>query len=525
MLRAFWTYDPISGRRDNDKWFFDKSVWQKMYRTMNGCRFNAMFFSVAEAFSFMIEQTTYRDSKLIDDAAAIEYQQMYHWVFKNALDYDIAPYLVFNPLNIPSTVDGAEYLRHGMTALLDKYPELSGIMLDGIATPQNIELIQHAVVDVLDAVRPDVALVIGAGGGIDADVITSSLTRRANHKMDYCVKYTSDHLVEHNHDAMFAKWTDAADAENIIAEFAFANFEPWTSFSFDTVGNILSNIAEMGCSGFSLLPLSPRQWPHISDSFFKYQWQRDLVWYSVWGGTGIEQLKQENKPKWLIRNFKFISGFEAGSRIMELLSLYFAGDRSSAWRPQYCAVDTQRGPHLMSIDDMLQPGGLSEYSGRDWWEEITGDRAIHLGEYILNGAPENTYGPEEFIEELTDLAGLAVGAGEKGMRSASGEKELPGLSRDAFCMGRLGEFYVQRSRAALSHARGEDAEAVEHVARALGLYREIVGIDSTHREAFSMAWYQTSIHRSWEPVLDVLEREYADVQTGDFKPGRDYPLT
>lgn len=523
MLRAFWTYDPIPDRRDDDKWFFDKSVWQKMFRTMNTCQFNAMFFSAAEVLPCMIGLSVCPDDNLIDEAAADGYQQMYHWIFQNALDYDIAPYLVLNPLRVPSDADPVEYIRHCMAALLDTYTELSGIVLEGDAAPQNIKLIQQAVVDVLDAARPDAALIIRAGG-VDADFITSSLTRRGNRKIGYCVKYTSDHLVDHNNDEAFARWVDAVDGENIIAEFGFANFEPWTCFSFDTITNILSNLTEAGCLGLAPLPLSPGQWPHVSDSFFKYQWQRDLIWYSAWGGMGIEQLKRQNRPKWLIRNFRLISGFEAASRIIELLTLYFAGDRTSAWRPQYCSVETERGPHLMSLSDMLQPGGLSEYSGRDWWEEITGDPAIHLGEYILKGAPENTYGPEELIEELTDLAGLAVAAGEKGLRSASGEKELPSFSRDALCMGRLGEFYVERIRGALSHAREENAEAAEHVARALGLYRELVDIDSTHREPFAPAWRQTTICGSWEPILNVLEREYADVQKGVFKSGRDYPI-
>ena len=56
---------------------------------------------------------------------------------------------------------------------------------------------------------------------------------------------------------------------------------------------------------------------------------------------------------------------------------------------------------------------------------------------------EDAYGPDELIEELADLSEQAVSAGEKGMRNASSEKELPSFARDAVCMGRLGEFYVR----------------------------------------------------------------------------------
>jgi hypothetical protein len=204
-----------------------------------------------------------------------------------------------------------------------------------------------------------------------------------------------------------------------------------------------------------------------------------------------------------------VGGFEAGSRILELLALYFAGDKSGNWRPQLCSI----GEHLFSIEDMLHLDDMPAFVARNWWEEITGDKVVHLGEYVESGTPEDAYGPEELIEELSDLSQQAIAAGEKGMRNASGEKELPSFARDAFCMGLLGEFYVARFRAALSHARGDDAEAVEHLTRALGLYREIAAVDSSHRDP-----------SNWAGVVEALQCEQADASGGVFKRGSEYPI-
>lgn len=510
MHRAFWTFAPATDGRD-DKWFFDKSVWQKMFRTMTGSGFNRLFFFNAHPYATMIDISAYPDEKIVDDDAAVDYRQMYHWILEAALDYDIAPYLAFD-------ADGSDldFTRRCMRTLLDDYPMLRGLVICGLDGLSAIDLAQRGMVDVLDSVRPDAALYLQSGA--NSEDITR-ITRRGNRKIGYLVKYTHDHFVDENPDEQFTRWIDKVGADNVIAEFEFANFEPWTSFSFDTAGGALANLESL-----ALKPLSPNQWPQVSDTFFKYQWQRDLVWYSVWGGSSIEKLKKQGSPKWLARNPGLIIGFEAASRILEILSLYFAGDRTSAFRPQYSSLDSANGPHLMSIADILRPEDISEYSGRDWWQEITGDPVVYLGEYIHRGSPENTYGPEELIEEVSDLSSLAVAAGEKGMRSASGEKELPGFARDAFCMGRLGEFYVERLRAALSHARCEDAEAAEHTARALGLYRELAAVDSTHRDKFTLHWRHSSAEGGWQSIIDALERECADVSKGDFKPGSEYPI-
>ena len=175
-------------------------------------------------------------------------------------------------------------------------------------------------------------------------------------------------------------------------------------------------------------------------------------------------------------------------------------------------------PSATDIDD--QPG----FSGRNWWQEVTGDRVVHLDEYIKSGTPPDAYGPDELIEELADLSAQAVDSGDKGMRRASGEKELPAFARDAFCMGRLGEFYVERFRAALCHGRGNDREALEHMARALGLYREIRGVDSSHRGRFRAITGRCAILGDWLDTIRALEAECNDAAKGEFKHGSRYPI-
>jgi len=434
---------------------------------MGGCGFNAVVFG---------------DARPIDGPA--DYQQMLKWVFETALDYNIAPY-VFIDLS-----DDASRLCADLREMVETYTNLRGLFLSRG---------DQAVVDAIDAARPDAAIFICGSEEPNADAVT----RRGGRKIGCSMKYSGDHLVDGNPDPAFLRSVEAVGAENVVAEFSISNFQPWTSFSYDTVESALANLGELGCEGFCVHPLSVDEWPQTSDTFFKYQWQRDLVWYSVWGGTGVEQLARQGQPKWLVRNVRVMSGFQAGSRIPELLSLYFGGD--GTWRPQLCSVLGDGELRLLTIEDMLHLENIPEFRKLDWWTQITGDRVVHLAEYIASGSPEDAYGPEELLEELTDLSGQAVAAGEKGMRSASGEKELPGLARDALCMGRLGEFYVERLRAALAHARGDDSEAIEHLTRALGLYREIAAVDSSHRE-----------DGEWASVLKALEAEHANAEKGVF---------
>jgi hypothetical protein len=550
MMRAFWTWDPVSCGTyrafdepyayANNKWFFDKSVWQKMFRAMSGCGFDAMVLTNTHPFPFMVDLEKYPEARVLDESEFDEYRTMHHWIIDAALDYDIAPYLLFFSIYMPdslmksrgikpeaaaiATDFSLEYTHYCVRRLLDEYPDLTGIFADASEniSGRRSEFIQHAVVDALDAVRPDAQLYLRGWHAEPEEMV--SVKRRGGRPIHYSVKYTYEHLVDPNPDPVFTRWVDAVGAENVAAEFWVSNFEPWTSFSHDTVEGILSNLQDVGCRGFSLHPLALYDWPKSSDTHFKYQFQRDLVYYSVWGGLGTAELLRRGQPKWLLRNHRLLPGFEAGSRILELLALYFAGDKQNQWHPQFCSVQDADGAHLFSVDDMLHLADLPAFWGRNWWEEITGDRVVHLAEHVDSGAPEDAYGPEELIEELADLAEQATGAADKGMRSASGEKELPSFARDAFCMGRLGEFYVERLRAALAHARGDDAEALDHMARAIGIFKEIRSVDSSHRGPFRAITGRGVIVGDWSGTTRALEAEHADASTGEFKPGGSYQV-
>ncbi|MGC8861790.1 MAG: hypothetical protein ACP5R5_03330 [Armatimonadota bacterium] len=569
MLRALWTWLPFASGTwrafdepfayANNRWFFDKSVWQKMFRTMSSCGFNAIVFANTHPFPFMVDLPAYPEARVIAEEDLRAYQGMCRWVFDTAVEYDIAPYLLFFSIYYPRPMlesrgipaqardkHGAyvptdlalEYTHYCVREFLSTYPQVAGVFADAseAVSGRRAEFLQQAVVDALDAVRPDAALYIRGWCG-EPEEFVSGIKRRGNRSITYSIKYTWEHLVDPNPDPMFTRWVEAAGAPSVAAEFWISNFEPWTSFSYETAEAILENLADLGCAGFSMHPLSLYEWPGTSDTGFRYQFQRDLVWYSIWGGSGLERLLDQGRPRWLLRNQKLIPGFQAASRIMELLALYFAGDRQNQWHPQFCSIrdygtceepmlaaQQAAPPRLFSVEDMLHLDDQPVFWGRDWWHEITGDRVVHLAEYVASGTPENAYGPDELIEELADLAEQAVSAGEKGMRSASGEKELPSFARDAFCMGRLGEFYVERLRAALSHARGDDAEALEHMSRALGLYRDIRAVDRSHRAPFRVVTGRCALICDWLDVIQALEAEYEDASRGEFNRGVSYPI-
>lgn len=553
MLKAFWTWDPVASGSyrafdepfaySNNRWFFDKSVWQKMFRTMSSCGFNAMILANTHPFPFMVDLPAYPEAQLIDESQLRTYQAMHHWIFETAIQYDIAPYLLFFNIYYPEPLLKArgirpedasrpsdfaiEYTNYCVRELLSTYPELAGIFVDASenVSERRGEFVQQAVIEALDAVRPDATLYV-RGWCAEPEELTNTIRRRSGRQLRYSVKYTYEHLVDPNPDPMFTRWLEVAGGENVVAEFWISNFEPWTSFSYDTVEGILANLDELGCAGFSLQPLALYHWPRTSDTYFKYQFQRDLVWYSVWGGAGFDRLLNEGQPKWLLRNKSLLPGFQDGSRILELIALYFGADKQNQWHPQLCSVrDYDTGqPRLFSIEDMLRLEDQRVFWGRNWWQEVTGDRVVHLAEHVQSGTPPDAYGPEELIEELTDLAEQAVAAGEKGMRSASGEKELPSFARDAFCMGRLGEFYVQRLRAALAHARGNDTEALEHMTRAVGLFKDIRSVDRSHRTAFRIVTGRCALVCDWDDVINALESELADASRGEFKRGTCYPM-
>lgn len=569
MIRAFWTWDPVSstsyGAFDepyayaNNKWFFDKSVWQKMFRAMSGCGFDAMVLANTHPFPFMIDTEKYPEARILDGAELIEYQSMHHWIFQTALDYDIAPHLLFFSIYMPDSLLQArgidpvamavptdfslEYTHYCMRRLLDEYSELGGLFVDASEniTEKREEFLQTAIVDALDAVRPDASLYL-RGWGVEPKQL-QSVTRRGGRPIYYSVKWTCDHLVDPNPDPEFTKWVEAVGGENVAAEICISNFEPWSCFSHETAEGILENLEDLECRGFSIQPLSLYDWPKSSDTFFKYQFQRDMVWYGVWGGCGTDEQIGRGQPKWLLRNHRLLPGFEAGSRILELLALYFAGDKQNHWRPQFCSISSPIIPpginmplippgilpggatsYLFSIEDMLHIHEDPAFSGRGWWTEITGDQVVHLPEHVESGTPEDAYGPEELLEELSDLAEQAIGAGDKGMRNASGENELPSFARDAFCMGRLGDFYVERLRAALAHARGDDPEALDHMARALGIFKEIKTVDNSHREPFRAISGRCTFVGDWLDTIKALEAEHADAARGEFKRGSEYPV-
>lgn len=54
MLKVFWIWNSgaFNGTPDheNSRWFFDKSVWQKMFRTMSNCGFDALVLANADPF-------------------------------------------------------------------------------------------------------------------------------------------------------------------------------------------------------------------------------------------------------------------------------------------------------------------------------------------------------------------------------------------------------------------------------------------------------------------------------------------
>ena len=536
MLKAFWTWNPVSSGKagetcdpENGRWFFDKSVWQKMFRAMSGCGFDALVLANAHPFPFMIDTPAYPEARMVDESALSVYQAMHHWIFETALDYDIASYPAFLNIHEPAPADFAiEYTGHCLRTVLETYPEISGFVADmgGIDgdTTAGARFVQQAILDTMDAARPDAAIYLRGFTG-DPGELAAGIHRRGNHPIHYIAPYTHCHLVGTGGDAAYRRWQEAVGPEFLLAEMDFCNFEPWTSFSYDTVEDILDDLKDTNSHGFLMHPLSEFEWPHTSDTFFTYQWQRDLLWYKAWGGTGVGRLPSQGQPKWLPRNQKLIPGFTAGSRILELMSLYVAGDKSCGWRPQFCSIAREDGSrHLLSIADMLSISADPAFSSRQWWEEVTGDAVIHLEEYLRSGTSPDAYGPDELIEELADLSEQAVTAGEKGMRSASGEKELPSFARDALCMGRLGEFYVERLRAALARARGEDAEALEHMARALGLYREIRAVDSSHRTAFRIRGNHWGTPGDFLETVKALESEYADAGAGRFERGTAYRI-
>lgn len=517
MLRAFITGDPISYGKTDDlslKWFFDKSVWQKMFRSMSGCGLNAMVLDIGHPS--VVNQGL--PSSEID---RIEHQGMLRWILDTTLDYDIAPYIAMGGLYDFSDEFSHDSSIQAVRGFLETFPDMVGLFLPAPDSDEIEDVLFRRSIEALDAARPDAPLYV-YGLCVDSETISEKAQRRAGRAVYFSAPYSYDHFVDSEPDPAFSVWIDEVGAQNVMAELRFANFDPWSCFSYETVEGVLANLDSSDCAGFMLHPISERNWPRSTDEYFKFGWQRDLVFYSMWGGASMDDLLAQGNPKWLLRNHRIVPGFAAGSQILEVLALYFGLSKTQTWRPQFCMTcgPGSSQPHLFSISDMLRPTP----DGASWWQEITGDASVDLAEYIKSGTPEDAYGPDELLEELIDLSQQAVEAGEKGIRSASGEKELPGFARDALCMGRLGEFYVERLRSALAHARGDNQEALSHLTRALGLFKEIASIERSHRKDFIISLGDIEYAMNWYSVVDALERELKDAAAESFKPGTEYPI-
>ncbi|MFQ3549848.1 MAG: hypothetical protein SNJ70_08880 [Armatimonadota bacterium] len=526
MLKSFYTHLPLhSGKTDihnesiifkNNKWLFDKSVWQRMFRSMGESGFDSIVISNSDPFPFI----NFEDNSMPLDIKS-QYIDIFKWIIENSLDYGISPYMKFNVLDR----NNVQYYKNSIKNLLEVYPEIVGIIVDLSILDTSLfdSYIQKSIIDIVDSVRPDSQIIFSGINENNIDDI-NKLKRRNNREIKYSVQYTSSFIVDAQSSSFFDRSIELFENEKIIAEFRIENFSPWTSFSYETSENILENIEDLGIYGFCLYPIDQIQWPHCSDTGFKYQFQRDKIWYSVWGGAGFESLLNEGKPKWLLRNRKLIYGFQSASKIIEVITLYFAGNRDYLWIPQLsCMFDTKaKRLQLYSISDMLDINFNNDIDLQTPWQDITGDRKVSISEYIIRGTTDDSYGPEELIDEIADLAEQAVESAEKGMRNASGEKELPSLSKDAFCMGKLGFFYIERIRAALAHSRSEQSEAIEHLKRAIGMMKEIRAVDMSHRKYLKIKAENSFLSVNWNDIIAALEAEYNDALSEKYLSGSNY---
>ncbi len=538
MLRALSVPCPLdvpTGRtlrdRVNDpacKWFFDKSVWQKLFRMYDSSNLNGLVLVYDNPFPALVDSQTQLDTADSDDESLAYSSSLHRWILENAAAYQVAVYLKFT---LDSGVDETR-LCGCLRRVLESYPEFSGIV---VSVNRAWDTLQN-VVAVMDAVRPDAALCISPEDWPDKSA-PSLPERRHGRDVLYFVPYTDKYLVDAKPDSRFRSWVELVGAENVVADLPVANFQPWTSFSYDTTEEILENLAQSGVRGFNLWPLSASDFPRTSDNAFAYQWQRDMVWYTVWGGKDIERVLADRHPKWLERNRRLIPGFQAGSRALELVNLYLNRPGRASLVAALSAVVNEDSLKLLSVRDIL--GQIEPDGETSWWEEITGDRAVSPAAYIAEGTPDEAYGPDELIEELGDLSEQAVAAAEKGMRNASGEKELPILARDAACMGNLAAFYALRIGASLALGRGENDQSVEIMRLAIERYRRIVEVDASHRKAFRLSTTSgtpppnpprngggrcgTRLH-SFGSVLNALEAELTDALNGDFGSGAHYEI-
>lgn len=547
MLRAFWTWNPVcSGSRRrfdephamrHNRWLFDKSTWQRMFRAMSACGFNAIFIANTHPFPFMIEYDQFPEAAMVDRDDLEQYQKAYRWIFQTAAGYDIRPYVLFFSIYYPDCFAekrglseddrvkpdqlAVDYTAYCVAKLLETYPELGGIVGEASETIEGDRsaFIRNAIAAPIAASSSKPDLIIRGWCADPKDLVQTA--DEFGSQARYSVKYTWEHLVGEAPDPMFRSWTAAAGPERVLAEFWISNYEPLACFSFSTAEGILRNLSQMGCSGFSLHPLSLYEWPFTSDRDFRHQWQRDLVWYQIWGGAGIAELVEHATPRWLQRHTDLIGGLEAGSRILQTVALYFGGDKQNQWHPQFCTIRYGSQCRLFTIADMVAFPEQEMFWGRNWRQELTAEKVAHLPDALQNPIPE-AYGPMEFIDTLTELVARAEADLRKAWSRIRGEQELPCIARNLESQTRLGTFWIERMRAAIARARREDETALRHMALALEAMTAAAVADRRHRDGFRAITGRTAIVGEWDSVLTALEAELSDAAKNEWRSGENY---
>ncbi len=529
-------FDEPHAYKEN-KWLFDKSVWQRLFRLMNACGFNAMFFANTHPFPFMIEYDQYCDAAMLKPEELQQYQRMYKWIFTLACEYDIKPYLLFFSIYYPDAFAekrglsgpqltepsqlALDYTSYCVSKALETYPELSGIVCEASETfnGDRAAFLEEAIIKPAKLAKTNADIIVRGWKADPKEIVTRF--DEAGLNLKYSVKYTWEHLVSEKPDPMFKMWAAAAGPERILGEFWISNFEPLTSFSFRLAEDILQSLGRMGCAGFSLQPLSLYEWPFTSDRDFRFQWQRDLIWYQIWGGASLAELVQEGTPKWLHRHADLLSGFQAGAKILETTALYFGGDKQNQWHPQFATIQVDGECRLLSVADLADFTSNEHFWAKTWQKEITGINVMHLPDALKNPDPD-AFGPFEFIARLTEYVNEADETLRKTWSRIRNETELPCLAKNLEAQSRLGSFWIERMRAAIAHARNDDANALKHMQAAMEEMQNVASIEKRHRDGFRFIVGRDVVVGNWDGILAALNAELQDAKKGEWKPGSAY---